>query len=272
MALFSFRSKIADSFGIGQNNTNRSIINAIILHQLISEQDWNGVERILDRATKKSRYLTRLTIKDNLILHFACQFDAPLRIVTKLSTIDPSSHIDSKGRYPIHFAVASGCDPDVIEFLIRTNPSSAGAQDQAGRTPMHYAGKSYSESYGHFHFDSPMDHIDEVCHSTLLVVKLLAKAAIHTVNVEDEDDMNPIAYALLSATNNIEIITLMQFASKRDWNRRNAKKPDSGGTLQGRSAISTLEERLQSFEGIFIDIEPVFTQRHKRGSATARTD
>ena len=275
-----FRNKIADSFGIGQNAAKRSVINDTTLHRLISEQDWDAAERLLDRATKKSRNSARHVVKDKLILHFACQFDPPLQIVTKLFRVIPSSHaVDSRSRYPLHIAVASGCDPDVIKFLIQTNPAAAGAQDQSGRTPMHYAGKSFADNYAHFHFDSPIDHVDEVCHIALLVVELLAKTAIQTVNVEDKEGMNPIEYALLSTTN-LKVIRLMQRASRRDWKKRTVMESGSdASTLQGRLSRPPPIEKRQSLEDLFkdmydnnavnVDIDPIFTQRHKRGTVAA---
>mmetsp|Transcript_30999 Transcript_30999/g.65472 ORF Transcript_30999/g.65472 Transcript_30999/m.65472 type:complete len:276 (-) Transcript_30999:100-927(-) len=204
------------------------------LHNLISKQEWDEVDHLLAETykskhslpIKKSLSSTVATATDDLILHHACQYNAPLQTIIKLSMIFPSSKNthDDRGRYPIHVAVASGCMPYVIRFFIQANPTYAGLQDYSGKTPMHYAGESYAKTFIENYFDFP--GIYEVHKNTLHVVKLLVEAAPQTVNIEDVDEMNPIEYALINATN-IKVVKLMQRASRGDWRTRKTEEHKS---------------------------------------------
>ena len=143
---------------------------------------------------------------------------------------------DDKSRYPIHVAVAYGCRMDVIKFFLQEKPDFANLQDSSGKTPMHYAGKSYSTMYVNNYCNFP--DISEVRRNTLEVVKLLVEAAPQSVNTEDEDDMNPIEYALLSSAH-ISIVKAMQRASRKEWKRqkeekREKKKQDMVKALQAK--------------------------------------
>ena len=155
-------------------------------------------------------------------MHYACQFNAPLYVIAKLSARFPSQDTaDDRGRYPIHVAVANGCEPDVIQFLIRSNPKHPGHQDKSGKTPLHYAGECYAKSYADIHY-LPQDY-NEVNRRTLEVVEILVKAAPESANVEDEEEMNPIEYAVLNSSN-ITVVKLMQRASRKEWRRRSTEE------------------------------------------------
>jgi len=152
-------------------------------------------------------------VTEDIIVHFAVRFQAPLRIVTLLSSAyaDSLSNPDAAGRYPIHVAAKWGAPPDVIQFLIKSNPSVAGLPDDSGRTPMSYIGEFY-----HVNFSSRYYNRDE---AMLEVVRLMKFAAPNSVNLEDESGMNAIEYALLSEAN-ISVIRAMQRACRDDWRER----------------------------------------------------
>ena len=93
---------------------------SIKLHRLIGERKWDEVIRILGKVSK--RKLKSSAINDPIV-YFACEFCAPLAVIVKLSSMFPASldTADSSERYPISYAVASGCLREVIRFLVRTN-------------------------------------------------------------------------------------------------------------------------------------------------------
>jgi len=121
------------------------------------------------------------------------------------------SSSDITGRYPIHVAAKWGATPDVIAYLIKTNPSVAGVPDSTGKTPMHYVGEWYLQ-----HFDNALYSRDD---SMLQVVRLLRNAAPLSVNLEDGEGMNAIEYALASDAN-LKVIKTMQRACRDDWRER----------------------------------------------------
>ena len=194
----------------------------VALFQLIKTKDWDCVNHLLAKlGTAKYKYLLRSTemmVPSDLIIHHACQSSAPLRLIVGLSTICPSSvdTADENGRYPLHLAVASGCAPEVIQFLIQRNPTSAAIQDTSGKTPLHYAGECYAEMFINNNLDLPDS---EIHRNTYLVVQMLVAVAPHAANMEDEDEMNPIEYAVLNSTH-LKVIKMMQQASRKEWRKQ----------------------------------------------------
>ena len=58
-----------------------------------------------------------------------------------------------------------------------------------------------------------------ISHNMSQVVDLLAEAAPQSINVEDEEEMNPIEVAITNGAS-IKVIKCMQRASRRDWRAR----------------------------------------------------
>jgi len=137
---------------------------------------------------------------------------------------------DQHGRYPVHVAMANGCTPEVIRFLVETKPLLVGTQDVFGRTPMHYAGE-YSKNFIDDYFEFP--DFNEVQRNKLEVAVVLIAAAPQSVNIEDKDEMNPIEHALLNGSS-IKVIKAMQRASRTDWR---AKRKIELGHVQGSSPL-----------------------------------
>merc|ERR1712029_440443 len=152
-------------------------------------------------------------VSSDIAVHLAARFQAPLHIISLLSRAYPHSlsSTDITGRYPIHVAAKWGATPDVIAYLIKTNPSVAGVPDSTGKTPMHYVGEYYLQN-----FNSSLHGCDD---SMLKVVPLLKKAAPMSVNLEDDEGMNAIEYALVNDAN-LEVIKSMQRACRDDWRER----------------------------------------------------
>merc|ERR1711862_88055 len=152
-------------------------------------------------------------VTSNIIIHFASRSQAPLRIITLLSREFPESlsSTDAAGRYPVHVAAKWGATPDVIQFLIKTNISSAGISDSSGKTPVHYAGEHYLTNFTSLLYDRDQ--------AQLYVVKMLMTAAPKSVNLEDEEGMNAIEYALESDAS-LSVIRAMQRACRDDWRER----------------------------------------------------
>jgi len=174
-------------------------------------------------------------VSSDIAVHLAARFQAPLRIIYLLSRAYPHSlsSTDVTGRYPIHVAAKWGATPDVIAYLIKTNPSVAGVPDSTGKTPMHYVGEYYLQNFNsslHGCDDSMLKVVPLLkksfksslygCDDSMLkVVRLLKKAAPMSVNLEDDEGMNAIEYALVNDAN-LEVIKSMQRACRDDWRER----------------------------------------------------
>lgn len=198
------------------------------LARLLSQRQWTLLETILTSATKTSATVIDdpslpHAITADIVIHFAARFKAPLRIISLLARLYPQSlaSSDITGRYPIHVAAKWGATPDVIAYFIKSNPTVAGVPDSTGKTPMHYVGEYYLA-----HFDNVMYSRDD---SMLQVVRLLKTAAPQSVNLEDNDGMNAIEYALINDAN-IKIVKTMQRACRDDWRERSKSSNSIGGT------------------------------------------
>lgn len=239
---------------VERKNSN-ALNNDIALCHLISKQAWDRVEHMLN---DESNELLRInvpqsgsaTITDDLIVHYALQCDAPLRIVMALSTLFPSSICsgDDYGRYPLHVAVKNGCRPELIEYLVQANPDAARIQDSFGKTPIHYAGETYAEEL----VGKVVPDLNAVHHFTLRVVELLVEAGPESVNLEDENEMNPIEHAIVNGVH-IRILKTMQRASRKEWRRKSEEgKPPDAEALKNlqRSPSGTSENRQDKTPGL----------------------
>jgi len=186
---------------------------------LLSEGQWATIDTLLAYSTSAS---TSIPIDDpslpsavtsDIIVHFAARFQAPLRIITLLARLYPESlsSSDAAGRYPVHVASKWGATPDVVQFLIKSNPAVAGTPDNSGKTPMHYVAEFYVTNY-----TSPLFERDQ---AMLYAFKMLKIAAPTSVNLEDDEGMNAIEYALGSDAN-FMVIKAIQRACRDDWRDR----------------------------------------------------
>jgi len=207
----------------------------LTLTALLSERQWATIDLLLAYSASDS---SSLPIEDpslphavtsEVIVHFAARFQAPLRIIALLSGMYPESlsSIDPVGRYPIHVASKWGAPPDVVKFLIESNPSAAGAPDSSGKTPLHYVAEHYAANYASLCKNQSVAALvpnsitlsfnqDE---AMLYVVKMLKAGAPKSVNLEDDEGMNAIEYALESDAH-FEVIKAMQRACRDDWQER----------------------------------------------------
>mmetsp|Transcript_24775 Transcript_24775/g.40607 ORF Transcript_24775/g.40607 Transcript_24775/m.40607 type:complete len:287 (-) Transcript_24775:95-955(-) len=190
---------------------------AMTLARLLSRRRWTLLETILTSTSSSALLIDDPSlphaVTSDIVIHFATRFQAPLRIISLLSQKYPQSlaSSDITGRYPIHVACKWASTPDIIAYLIKTNPSVVGVPDSIGKVPMHYVGEFYLQ-----HFNHGLYGRDD---SMLQVVRLLKTASPQSVNIEDNEGMNAIEYAL-ECNVNLKVIKLMQRASRDDWRER----------------------------------------------------
>lgn len=194
---------------------------SVTLARLISQCQWTIVESVLSSEEMQSSIAIDdetlpHAITPDIIIHFAARFQAPLRVMALLAKAYPMSlkSADSTGRYPIHVAAKWAASPDVMSYLVKMNPSVSGVQDSTGKTPMHYVAEFYIA-----HFNNVQWSRDD---AMLQVVRLLKNAAPLSVNLEDEEGMTCIEYALISDAH-IKVVKTMQRACRDDWRGRSQR-------------------------------------------------
>mmetsp|Transcript_12740 Transcript_12740/g.21926 ORF Transcript_12740/g.21926 Transcript_12740/m.21926 type:complete len:281 (-) Transcript_12740:141-983(-) len=217
-----------------QTQTFRPEQEATTLARLIGRRQWLTIKSLL---TSKSGSAVLVddpsqpqAVTPDIVVHFAVRFQAPLRILMLLSQRYPESlsSTDVSGRYPIHVACKWSSTPDVIAYLVETNPSVVGVPDSLGKVPMHYVGEYYLQ-----HFTNTLFHREDCMQQ---VVRLLKMASPKSVNLEDDEGMNAIEYALVSDAP-MKVVRTMQRACRDDWRERSRGTNSIDGN--GDDAAST---------------------------------
>uniref|UniRef100_A0A7R9WKD6 Uncharacterized protein n=1 Tax=Pseudictyota dubia TaxID=2749911 RepID=A0A7R9WKD6_9STRA len=196
-------------------------------------------------------------------LHFACRFCPPPDVVRMLevalvsgergegqgegdrqeSSNNPFAAEDCASRVPLHYAVKYGCSPEVAALLLRRYPSAASRTDVVGKTPLHHFAESYAshrggDGNGNFRQTALKDDMK-------LVAKLLLRADLSAVNVEDDEGMTPIEYAIFSPDDvsiDISVVRMMQKGSEKDWKNKAsaaAASPSSASARETRNAADS---------------------------------
>jgi hypothetical protein len=180
--------------------------------RLIAKRNWAEIENILlsssiDWAGDGQKGI----IGEDSIVHFALRYRAPLNIIKLLAKRYPLciTRPDATGKFACHVAAKYGAEPMVMEYLVRNNKHAAGVQDPLGKAPIHYVGEFYASNYG----DSKGSGVLE---KMFQVVCLLKDVAPQSFNLEDNEGMNAIEYAIENDTD-IKIIKTMQRTARDDW-------------------------------------------------------
>lgn len=127
------------------------------------------------------------------VVHFACKFNPPLRIIQLLLSLyhKGSCKRDKMGRLPLHYAAKWNASYNVIAYLVKANPMAASVRDKNGKTPLHHLCETYCSSVG---LDSRecLSAEDNFAES----LEILMRAAPGTVNAEDNGGTTVIEYAI----------------------------------------------------------------------------
>ena len=201
---------------VASNNARDKPIVTKNLCKMIADERWFDIQDLLTKPKDDIEIIDEDgSVTRELIIHHACSHGAPMLVLQVLSSSEywkSLYRVDKDGRFPIHVAALNGADPEVMCFLINSNSASTGIKDTLGKTPLHYVCEEYLEI--HDGVNSNLKQMD-----LYLNVGLLLKAAPSSVNVEDDEEMNPIEYAIASGARE-HIIKEMQRASRLCWRAR----------------------------------------------------
>jgi len=189
------------------------------LCKMIADGKWKDIQELMTTPKEDVDIIDEDgTVTRELIIHHACSHRAPVCALRSLSSEYWKSlyHADKDGRFPIHVAALNGAGPDIISFLISSNCATAGIKDSLGKTPLHYICEEF--------LDKNKDANSLRTHQDMFwTVGLLLKSAPSSVNVEDDEEMNPIEYAIASGAH-VGIIKEMQKASRSCWRARQKRE------------------------------------------------
>ena len=177
----------------------------------------DGLASSIDSLSNDMASLGSSTLYPQELVHYACRFNPPRTIIRHLESMYPGSlrMPDNMGRLPLHYAAKWGASYRLIDYLVEKNRAAASARDSLGRTPLHLLCKSYSSSVGSNKLPCDLSSDDNMFQAT---TTLLA-AAPDVVNIEDNNGMTVIEYAI-SSNAPYRAVRLIQKASERDWKER----------------------------------------------------
>ena len=182
---------------------------AIVL-DLIHCQEWAALEKV---ATEHklfkviSEHIQKCDEFNGMtLLHAVVKYNPPLHILDAMIDAhgDALMGQDCVGRTPLHVACGTGASAEIICRLVKAYPQACDQHDEDGRLPLHLACDTECVLFEGDQAERAPPTID--------VVRALLSGSLRSVLVEDEDEMSPIEYAIVSDAN-INVVKLLQKAS-----------------------------------------------------------
>ncbi|KAL7455741.1 hypothetical protein ACHAWC_007977 [Mediolabrus comicus] len=180
------------------------------LLDLIHNRQWDELEecaeqralfKMISEHIQQSEEFNGMTL-----LHAVIKYNPPIQVLESMiqAHSDAIRGQDCLGRTPLHVACGTGSDSSIIRMLARAYPEACDVQDVDGRTPLHLA----------CDYECVLFEGDQTPKSppSIGVVRALLSGSLKPVLIEDEDEMSPIEYALVSEAD-MEVIKLLQLAS-----------------------------------------------------------
>lgn len=177
----------------------------------VFEQIALGNERIFHMV---SDILTQCNEQFNgmTLLHACCRHQPPVEIIAQMIRLRPElvSAQDCLGRTPLHIAAGCSAHPHVIKILAHADPNTCTVQDDDKRTPLHLACDRHCNLFEDPKGESNDDGRDP-CYDA---IRALLSESLEPATVEDEEEMNPLEYAILSNAD-LKVVKLLQKATQK---------------------------------------------------------
>lgn len=179
---------------------------------LLSNRDWDKFKlltyknplafRALDNVLATSAEFSGVTF-----LHAAARYDPPIEIIDIIVKICPESPRarDCLNRTPLHVASGAGASVGIIKYLVHAYPDACTIQDEDGRTPLHFACDSEC-----LLFEGDQDQKDP---PSFEIVYALLSGSVTSASMEDEDEISPLEYAILSNAD-VKVVKILQQAAQ----------------------------------------------------------
>lgn len=217
------------------NNKNGSI------SSLVRKRQWNIIHERLKVPTEQMRTeMMNIDDSGDTILHAVCRCNPPRELVQEIIAIlpDTATTTNQVSQYALHIAAENGASPVIIRYLCNLQPVASGSRDNWGKTPLHLVCKNYAIKYKPYKDLSMTD-------AMLQAVRIIIDLSPETVNVDDEDGMTALEYAI-EADADIRTIQSIQKACERSWKVKKSKSR-SNNSLGGSPSIRRRTTRRNSF-------------------------
>lgn len=181
-----------------------------ILLDLIHKRQWAKLEKVAKEKTLFKMVSEHIQKCDEFngmtFLHAVVKYSPPTEVIEAMIQADTDAvkGQDCLGRTPLHVACGTGSDVSIIRLLVRAYPEACDIEDVDGRTPLHLACDTECVL---FEGSQPTREPP-----TVDIVRTLLSGSLKSVLIEDEDDMSPIEYAILSESDS-QVVKLLQKAS-----------------------------------------------------------
>ena len=181
----------------------------VLVLNLVNRADWTRLEKVVSNQELLKLISEHIHKCDEFngmtLLHFAVRLNPPVHILDAM--IDAHGDVlkgqDSLGRLPLHVACGSGADGLIINRLVKAYPQACDIQDVDGKLPLHFACDTKCVLLEDDQTPRAPPIID--------IVKVLLSGSMQSVLAEDDDEMNPIEYAVVSGLD-VKIVKLLRKA------------------------------------------------------------
>ncbi len=183
---------------------------AVVL-DLIHHEEWAALEKVVNEHKLFKAVSEHIQKCDEFngmtLLHAVVKYNPPPQILDAMIHAhgDALKGQDCVGRTPLHVACGTGADDQVIRRLVKAYPPACDLQDEDGRLPLHLACDNECVLF-------EGDDQTPRAPPTVDVIRSLLSGSLRSVLVEDEDEMSPLEYAIVSDAN-INVVKLLQKAS-----------------------------------------------------------
>lgn len=192
-------------------SVNKLLNYVTVVLDLIHCQEWAAIEKVANEQKLFKAVSEHIQKCDEFngmtLLHAVVKYNPPLRVLEAMIHAhgDALKGRDCVGRTPLHVACGTGADDLIIHRLVKAYPQACDLQDEDGRLPLHLACDNECVLF-------EGDDQTPRAPPTVDVVRTLLTGSLRSVLVEDEDEMSPLEYAIVSDAN-INVVKLLQKAS-----------------------------------------------------------
>ncbi|KAL9190289.1 hypothetical protein ACHAXT_007500 [Thalassiosira profunda] len=206
-----------------------------LLLNIIDSQDWKTFHSVALQNPKAFVAMSNLIstteeFNGMSFLHAVVRNRPPLEVVSEIIRVTPDAPRarDCLNRTPLHVAAGVGASVQVIKYLAMCYPEACKVQDEDGRTPLHFACDVDCRL-----FEGESERRDP---PSFQVVHALLSASIAPASMEDEDEMSPIEYAIVSDAD-VRVVKLLQKAAQKYLKKQSKAASQEG---EGRTEPRTL--------------------------------
>jgi ankyrin repeat protein len=186
---------------------------------LIESEDWNMIRKLIavsspDRFRAMASSIPSISepeLNGTTLLHVIVRRNPPLDIVGNIIRLCPDmpASRDDLGWTPLHVAACSSkASPLLLKCLACAYPAACDAQDEEGKTPLHFVCEPTFVLFGGDTSSTPQEAPNHEA-----VVALLSES-MNAATMKDDEDMTPLEHAIMNGAS-LKTIKLLQSSSEK---------------------------------------------------------